>query len=75
VYLAKPKILALRFKTNASDLFKTNASDLQQTLLPRIRNHWIFVKVEAVAHNLTDWKHMEMAAPGPTFGCDVQDIA
>lgn len=43
---------------------------LRRVPLPRLRDDCILVKVEAVALNPADWKHIQMAVPGATVGCD-----
>ncbi|KAG9606090.1 GroES-like protein, partial [Aureobasidium melanogenum] len=45
-------------------------AELRRVALPRLRNDCIIVKVEAVALNPADWKHIQMAVPGATVVCD-----
>ncbi|KAK8206787.1 hypothetical protein M8818_004621 [Zalaria obscura] len=46
-------------------------AELQTVPLPKLRDHYVLVKVVAVALNPTDWKHVDyLAAPGATVGCD-----
>lgn len=45
-------------------------AELRQVALPQLRDDCILVKVEAVALNPADWKHIQMAVTGATIGCD-----
>ncbi|QIW95910.1 hypothetical protein AMS68_001428 [Peltaster fructicola] len=55
----------------------TDKIELQDVPLPKLRDDYILVKVNAVALNPTDWKHVAsdgLANPGSTVGCDFAGI-
>ncbi|KAL1306686.1 hypothetical protein AAFC00_005356 [Neodothiora populina] len=46
-------------------------AEVQTVPLPKLRDDYVLVKVEAVALNPTDWKHIKwLSKPGNTIGCD-----
>ncbi|OQD80001.1 hypothetical protein PENANT_c040G09921 [Penicillium antarcticum] len=49
--------------------------EIQGVPLPRLRDDYVLCKVNQVAINPTDWKHIDFApAPGATSGCDFAGV-
>ncbi|KAJ5641280.1 GroES-like protein [Penicillium lividum] len=50
-------------------------AEVQHVPLPTLRDGYILVKVNAIALNPTDWKHIDVVAPpGTTIGCDFAGV-
>ena len=49
---------------------------VQEVSLPSLRDDWLIVKVEAVALNPSDWKHIDHggADAGARVGCDYAGV-
>lgn len=59
----------------AIKVVKAGEAEIQTVAVPKLRDDYVLVKVEAVALNPTDWKHIDfIAAPGSTIGCDYAGI-
>lgn len=55
----------------AIKVVESGKAEIQTVPLPKLRDTYVLVKVEAVALNPTDWKHIDyLATPGATVGCD-----
>ena len=52
-------------------------AEVQEVPRPALRDDYVLVKVNAVALNPTDWKHVHkdiLATPGVTSGCDFAGV-
>lgn len=59
----------------AIKIVEAGKAEVQSVPVPRLRDDYVLVKVEAIALNPTDWKHIDyLAAPGATVGCDFAGI-
>lgn len=59
----------------AIKVVKLGQAEVQTVPVPKLRDDYVLVKVEAVALNPTDWKHVDfLAAPGCTVGCDYAGV-
>lgn len=59
----------------AIKVVEAKKAELQDVPVPKLRDDYVLVKVEAVALNPTDWKHVDyLANPGATVGCDYAGV-
>ncbi|GAB7357142.1 hypothetical protein MBLNU459_g7936t1 [Dothideomycetes sp. NU459] len=59
----------------AIKVVEAGKAEIQDVPLPKLRDDYVLVKVEAVALNPTDWKHIHyLATPGATVGCDFAGV-
>lgn len=59
----------------AIKVVEAKKAEIQDVPVPKIRDDYVLVKVEAVALNPTDWKHVDyLANPGATVGCDYAGV-
>lgn len=51
-------------------------AEIQDVPIPKLRDDYILVKVNAVGLNPTDWKHIHNAVtdPGSRIGCDYAGV-
>lgn len=55
----------------AIKIVEADKAEIQTVPLPQLRDDYVLVKVNKVALNPTDWKHIAfLAQPGATVGCD-----
>lgn len=55
----------------AIKIVEAGKAEIQEVPLPKLRDDYVLVKVEAVALNPTDWKHIHyLPTAGATVGCD-----
>ncbi|THZ15904.1 GroES-like protein [Aureobasidium pullulans] len=55
----------------AIKVVEAKKAEIQDVAVPKLRDDYVLVKVDAVALNPTDWKHIDyLANPGATVGCD-----
>lgn len=49
---------------------------IQEIPVPKLRDEYVLVKVNAVGINPTDWKHIDFArtGPGSIIGCDYAGV-
>lgn len=59
----------------AIKVVEAGKAEIQDVAVPKLRDDYVLVKVEAVALNPTDWKHIDyLANPGATVGCDYAGV-
>lgn len=58
--------------TNAVVYVEKGKATVQQVPVPKLRDDYVLVKVNAVGINPTDWKHIHLglAEAGSRMGCD-----
>ncbi|KAI5257348.1 GroES-like protein [Aureobasidium subglaciale] len=59
----------------AIKVVEAKKAEIQSVAVPKLRDDYVLVKVEAVALNPTDWKHIDyLANPRATVGCDYAGV-
>lgn len=59
----------------AIKVVEATKAEIKEVSLPKLRDDYVLVKVEAVALNPTDWKHIDfLSSPDATVGCDFAGV-
>ena len=65
-----------KMTTKAIVFVEKGKAEIQEVSIPKLRDDYVLVKVNAIGVNPTDWKHIDSAraAPGSRVGCDFAGI-